>query len=202
MFPMMHNPKVPVKILLLLVAGILAAIFGGVLASGQQPANESLNVCDVLTNTHRYRHRVVEIRGELRVGRHGAGLVGEHCAAVKANRVPAICITAAGDVNAPEVPFRSNTTILDPVLAFQRTLGELDGQFHSLAVLEGQLFFEDERGGVGFCHVNAYPALMVVKDIKYYSLWRARTAATTQGARAGDSSTEMAPNGAKRQDSP
>lgn len=173
MFSVIQGSKLWAKARQLLLGGICVVVAAVPPVPGQQPASEPVSVCDVLNNPERYRNRVVQVSGELRAGRHGAELRNDKCQIFRPHRLPAVCITAAGDMKTPEVPFRSNTAVLRAVISLQRMLDDLDSrQFHSLAVLEGQLFSDDERSGVGFCHVNAYPVLMVAKDVRRYSFWR------------------------------
>ena len=170
-----------------LLLGAFPASFGTTLAYAQQPGNAPLEVCDVLKEPQRHRNQIVEISGELLVGRHGAALMSDKCQADRRNRLSGICLTAAGYLDSPEVQFTSNTAAQKVVFSAQRTLGELDSSFRASAVLEGQLFFEDQRGGTGFCHSNLYPVLMVVKDVKRYCVWRDSPAQKEARARIGQS---------------
>jgi hypothetical protein len=166
---MIDMPKTLVNRLTSLVTVIIA--FSLAQTSAQQRGSAPLSVCDVLTGPQRFGKKIVEISADFRAGRHGADLFNDNCKFAKPNRLAAICITSAGNLDAPKVQFNTDP-VLRSVIALQRMAGDLDSAFHGSAVLEGQLFFEDEHGGVGFCASGFYPVLMVVKDVKRYCLWR------------------------------
>lgn len=141
-------------------------------ANGQVLQQRVLSVCAVLANKKQYQNQVVVVRGQLRAGRHGADLVGDNCQdSNEKQQVPGIWITTTGDIGAPQVQFRGDIESLTAVVSFQRSLGEVGRPFRNVVVLEGKLFTDDERGGVGFGHLNAYSIALVVRKVLQHAVY-------------------------------
>jgi hypothetical protein len=97
-------------------------------------------------------------------------LMGDGCTPSQAPKVDAICVKGGGEFGAPPVSYRDDPRILTALGTMQRTLDEARIPSKSKIVVRGQVFFDDEQNGVGFCHVNIYPALVVVKDVVSYAI--------------------------------
>jgi hypothetical protein len=136
-----------------------------------QERKRVLSVCDILSNPPRHVNQIVAVEGEVFSGRHGIALVEGQCKARPRGLEPALCVISAGSLNAPQVEFKGEAEVLRAIGVAQRTLQELDPKFVGHATLEGQLFFP-HPSEKGLCANNGFPALMVVKAVRRYSVSR------------------------------
>ena len=134
-----------------------------------------VNVCEVVSHPEKYKSRIVQIAGALLAGRHGIDLAGR-CR--NPPSIDSICVVLSGQLNTPQVPFKSDRLPIETLASAERLLREQGTGFSGRAIIEGQVFVAPDQSG--FCSNNNYRVMLVAKELISYEV--RRTTPESQGA--------------------
>lgn len=133
--------------------------------------NAEPTLCQVLTQTlpSIWKSEVLRLSGSFMIQRHAA-VMTVACPG-SSSRSIMVCVTSSHDLGgAPEVDY---VTDLPLFLAISDVAQSVSGKFERFQVraeISGRLFVAPKT--TGFCHMNRFRAIMIVKDVQAFSIVR------------------------------
>lgn len=133
-------------------------------------AQTEMKICDVLARNLQpvWKSGMLILSGELVAQRH-ALVMALRCPGDGGQSID-VCVTTTEDPGAPEVDYATELGPMTAIVAATRAASLESGQFQTQAEFSGRLFVAPTSAG--FCHLNRFRAVLVVKGVQKFSMVR------------------------------